>query len=160
MYDCFVVLIFINNQKRIPTMVHNDIITVLSVFSTLFSTNVWNHAQILLTGAILCNNQRTIAAVLRVMGLSHDKHFNNYYRVLNRVCWSGLQAGKILLGLLIKLLPESLPIIIGIDDTIERRKGKKLNDCRLEIGRFQKVKTESHSERLKPAESWSLAQAN
>ena len=111
-------------------MFHDDIITVLSVFSTLFSTNVWNHAQILLTGAILCNNQRTIAAVLRVMGLSHDKHFNNYYRVLNRVCWSGLQAGKILLGLLIKLLPESLPeslpIIIGIDDTIERRKGKKI----------------------------------
>jgi len=44
-------------------------------------------------------------------------------------------------------------------DRIEMEKDT-LNDCRLEIGRFQKVKTESHSERLKPAESWSLAQAN
>jgi len=107
-------------------MFHDDIITVLSAFSPLFSINVWNYAQTLLTGAILCNNQRTIAAILRVMGLSKDKHFINYYRVLNRACWSSLQASKILLGLLIKLIPESCPIIIGIDDTIERRKGKKI----------------------------------
>jgi hypothetical protein len=52
------------------------------------------------------------------MGLSKDKHFINYYRVLNHACWSGLQASKILLGLLIKFIPESLPIIIGIDDTM------------------------------------------
>jgi len=60
------------------------------------------------------------------MGLSDERHFINYYRVLNRACWSGLQASKILLGLLIRLIPESFPIIIGIDDTIERRKGKKI----------------------------------
>jgi len=60
------------------------------------------------------------------MGLSDERHFINYYRVLNRACWSGLQASKILLGLLIRLIPESFPIIIGIDDTIERRKGNKI----------------------------------
>ena len=107
-------------------MFNDDIITVLSNFSPLFSIKVWNYALTLLTGAILCNNQRTVAAILRVMGLSKDKHFINYYRVLNRVCWSGLQASKILFGLLIMFIPVSFPIIIGIDDTIERRKGKKI----------------------------------
>jgi hypothetical protein len=107
-------------------MFNDDIITVLSTFSPLFSIKVWNYAQTLLTGAILCNNQRTVAAILRVMGLGKDKHFINYYRVLNRVCWSGLQASKILLGLLIMFIPLSIPIIIGIDDTIERRNGKKI----------------------------------
>jgi hypothetical protein len=107
-------------------MFHDHIITVLSVFSPLFSINVWNYALTLLTGAILCDNQRTVAAILRVMGLSDEKHFINYYRVLNRAGWSGLQASKILLGLLIGLIPESCPVIIGIDDTIERRKGKKI----------------------------------
>ena len=63
------------------------------------------------------------------MGLSKDKHFINYYRVLNRACWSGLQASKILLGLLIIFIPVSFPIIIGIDDTIERRKGKKIKEA-------------------------------
>ena len=95
-------------------MFHDDIITVLSAFSPLFSVKVWNYAKTLLTGAILCNNQRTIAAILRVMGLSKDKHFINYYRVLNRACWSSLQASKILLGLLIRFIPESFPIIIGV----------------------------------------------
>jgi len=107
-------------------MFNDDIITVLSAFSPLFSINVWNYALTLLIGAILCSNQRTVSAILRVMGLSNDKHFINYHRVLNRACWSGLQASKILLGLLIRFIPESLPIIIGIDDTIERRKGKKI----------------------------------
>jgi hypothetical protein len=107
-------------------MFHDHIITVLSVFSPLFSTNVWNYALTLLTGAILCDNQRTVAAILRVMGLSDEKHFINYYRVLNRACWSGLQASKIILGLIIMLIPMPFPIIIGIDDTIERRKGKKI----------------------------------
>ncbi len=66
LYDCFVVIAFINNQKRIPTMFHDDIITVLSVFSPLFSTNVWNYAQTLLIGAIVCDNQRTITAIPRI----------------------------------------------------------------------------------------------
>jgi hypothetical protein len=100
-------------------MFNDDIITVLSAFSPLFSSKVWNYAQTLLTGAMVCNNQRTVAAILRVMGLDNENHFNNYYRVLNRACWSGLQASKILLGLLIRFIPESLPIIIGIDDTLE-----------------------------------------
>ena len=107
-------------------MFNDDIITVLSTFSPLFSINVWNYAQTLLIGAMLCNNQRTVATILRVMGLANKPHFNNYYRVLNRACWSGLQSSKILLGLLISLLPQSFPIIIGIDDTIERRKGKNI----------------------------------
>jgi len=107
-------------------MFNDDIITVLSTFSPLFSIKVWNYAQTLLTGAILCSNQRTVAAILRVMGLGKDKHFISYYRVLNRACWSGLQASKIMFGLLIMLVPASFPVIIGIDDTIERRKGKKI----------------------------------
>ena len=35
-------------------------------------------------------------------------------------------APKILLGLLVQLLPASFPILIVVDDTIERRKGKKI----------------------------------
>src|SRR5690606_27859618 len=33
---------------------------------------------------------------------------------------------KILFGLLVKLLPQSFPILIAVDDTIERRYGKKI----------------------------------
>ncbi len=76
---------------------------------------------ILLIGAILCRKERTVAVILRVMGLGNDPHFTNYHQVLSKARWSGLQAAKILLGLLVALVPMNCPIIIGVDDTIERR---------------------------------------
>jgi len=48
-------------QSKITTMFHDNIITVLSIFSPLFYANVWTYAQTLLIGAILCKNQRTVA---------------------------------------------------------------------------------------------------
>jgi hypothetical protein len=105
-----------------------SIINVLECFAPVFSARVWRHAKILLIGAILCRKERTVAAILRVMGLGNDPHFVNYHRVLSKACWSGLQAAKILLGLLVALVPVNLPIIIGVDDTIERRRGKKIKD--------------------------------
>ena len=68
----------------------------------------------------------TVTSALWVMGLEHEPHFINYHRVLRRARWSSLQASKILLGLLVCLLSPSLPILIGIDETIERRKGDKI----------------------------------
>ena len=75
-----------NNLERIPTM--EDIINVLEQFAPVFSARV-----ILSIGAILCRKERTVAAILRVMG----SHFVNYHRVLSKARWSGLPAAKILL---------------------------------------------------------------
>ncbi|MFO1432718.1 MAG: hypothetical protein U1F76_21780 [Candidatus Competibacteraceae bacterium] len=78
------------------------IIAVLTPFAGLFSTPVWAHAQGLVIGAILCQGPRTVAAALRVMGLGQEPRFERYHRVLSRACWSGLQAAKMLLGLVIQ----------------------------------------------------------
>ena len=104
----------------------NEITIILYGFAPLFSNRVWRHAQILLVGAILCTNKRTVTAILKVMGLSSEKKFTNFHRVLNRGKWSSLQGSKILLGLIVVLLPPHWPLIIAIDETIERRKGKKI----------------------------------
>lgn len=103
-----------------------DIIHVLEYFSPVFSNRIWTNVLILLIGAVLCRKERTVAAILRVMGLGNEPHFVNYHRVLNKASWSGLKAAMILLGLLVALVPMPCPIIIGIDDTIERRKGEKI----------------------------------
>jgi hypothetical protein len=81
----------------------------------------------LLTGAILCPAERTVSAVLRMMGLSGEKHFQNYHRVLNRAVWSSREASHILLGVLINAFARSGPVILGLDDTIERRRGAKIH---------------------------------
>ena len=64
--------------------------TLITMFGPIFSKRMWHRAQVLLVGAILAHGQRTVTAVLRVMGLSADKHFQNYHRVLNRAAWSSL----------------------------------------------------------------------
>ncbi|MCC6298015.1 MAG: transposase, partial [Anaerolineales bacterium] len=92
----------------------------------LFSKRIWEHARILFIGAILSPAERTVTAALRVMGLSGEKHFENYHRVLNRAVWSSLEASHILLGLLISAFASSGPILMGLDDTIERRRGAKI----------------------------------
>jgi hypothetical protein len=63
----------------------NEYSKVLALFARQFTPAVWQPVQILVTGAILARDQRTVAAVLRVMGLSDERHFVNYHRVLNRI---------------------------------------------------------------------------
>ncbi len=101
-------------------------IPIFATFAPVFSNPVWANAQLLLIGAILCRGRRTVAAALRVMGRAEEAHFVNYHRVLNRAVWSALQGGQILLGLLVALLPASVPVIVGIDETLERRGGKRI----------------------------------
>jgi hypothetical protein len=103
------------------------IILVLAPFAPLFSQRVWRHAQIMLLGAMLAPGARTVTAALRVMGLSGERHFTNYHRVLNRATWSARQASRILLGLLVtSLVPPGDAIVLGADDTVERRHGRQI----------------------------------
>lgn len=80
----------------------------------------------LLAGTLLAQGPRTVTAALRAMGLSDERRFERYHRVLNRARWSSRQGGRILLGLLIQMLPESWPIVIAVDETLERRKGARI----------------------------------
>src|SRR6184192_1039759 len=104
-----------------------EIIRVLRPFEAVFSERVWDWVTVLLVGAILAPGQRTVAAVLRVMGLSSERQYQNYHRVLNRARWSGQELSRRLLGLLVAaFVPGEAPIVVGLDDTIERRRGPKI----------------------------------
>ncbi|MBX6314111.1 MAG: transposase [Isosphaeraceae bacterium] len=101
-----------------------EIVANLAAFAPLFSDRTWVKAQALAVGALLAAGNRTVCAVLRVLGLSQERHFTNYHRVLNRDAWSCLAAGQVLLGLIVTVLPRDCPIVLAADDTIERRKGR------------------------------------
>src|SRR5439155_17314009 len=103
------------------------IITVLRHFELLFSERVWEWAKVLLIGAILAPGKRTVTAALRVMGLHNERQFQNYHRVLNRDKWSSHMLSRILLCLLLRtFVPADAPIVLGLDDHIERRRGEKI----------------------------------
>ena len=109
-------------MRTLPT----TMIQVLAPFAPLFSKSVWHHAQTLLAGAILAPGRRTVASALRAMGLDREKRFHRYHRVLSRADWSSREAGRVLLGLLVETFVPEGPLVIGVDETLERRKGKKI----------------------------------
>src|SRR3712207_2993570 len=101
-------------------------IAELAPFAPLFSRRVWRHARVLLAGTILAPARRTVTAALRVLGLAQAKRFHRYHRVLSRAEWSGLAVGRVLLGLLVAAFAPAGPLVFGIDETLERRRGKRI----------------------------------
>jgi hypothetical protein len=87
----------------------------------VFSERVWSHAVGLVVGAILSPEKRTVIAALQVMGLTDEKQFGKYHRVLSRAVWSSLELSRIVLGLVVTLLLSAdSPLPIVLDETLER----------------------------------------
>ena len=99
---------------------------VILCFAPFFRERSWRHAEVLLIGAILAPGQRTVTSILRITGLCRERRFTNYHRVLNRAAWDARAAARLLLGLLIAAFAPTGPVVLGIDDTIERRRGKRI----------------------------------
>jgi DDE superfamily endonuclease len=103
-----------------------EMIRILTLFAPLFSKSVFQHIQVLLAGAILAPGKRTIASALRAMGLEEGRRFCRYHRVLSRATWSSREASRLLLGLLVEAFAPEGPLVLGVDETLERRRGKKI----------------------------------
>src|ERR687884_101232 len=95
-------------------------------FAPLFSGRVWRHALVLLAGTLLAPGRRTVSAALRVLGLGQAPRFERYHRVLSRARWSSLAVSRVLLRLLVAAFAPTGPLLLGIDETIERRRGKRI----------------------------------
>ena len=103
------------------------IIKLVEPFETLFDYRTWKKAQLLLVGAILAPGKRTVSSVLRIMGLTKEANFAQYHHVLNRASWSPLQVSGVLLRLLMRHLDGGDgPLVFGIDETLERRRGRRI----------------------------------
>ena len=105
----------------------SSIMALVEPFRPLFHESTWVKVQILLVGSILACGKRTVTAALRAVGLADEPGFSKYHQVLNRAAWSSRRASQLLLNLLLEVLAQgSGPLVFGIDETIERRWGAKI----------------------------------
>ncbi len=102
------------------------ILSILEPFCTLFSVgSTCSKAFVLILGTILCRGGRTVCSALRAVGLQGERVFSKYHHVLNRAQWSSLKASRILLEQIIG--NHDVPLILGIDGHLERRRGKRIS---------------------------------
>ena len=118
---------------------------VLVPFSCLFTRPTWHKAQVLVAGALLTARKRTVTAALRVMGLAQRNDFAKFHQVLKRASWSTFAASRILLGLLLNAFDAGGALVFGIDESLERRWGKKIEAK----GIYRDAERSSHSHFVK-----------
>lgn len=108
-----------------PTL-PSEFLAVILPYAGLFCKRVFAHVQLLAVGAILTPGKRTISSVLRIVGLSQEKAFHKYHRVLSQAHWSARRASRLLLNQLMEIFLGDGPLVVGIDETLERRWGAQI----------------------------------
>jgi hypothetical protein len=81
----------------------------------------------LLTGTLLAQGRRTVAAALRASGNEQAPNWSSFHQVLNRARWSPLAVSRQLLVLIVEtFVPAGASVDLVIDETLERRWGGKI----------------------------------
>src|SRR5215212_7387391 len=101
-------------------------LALLAPFAPLYRRCVWPYALVLVVGTLLAPGKRTVTTALWVMCLEQVRRFERYHRVLNRAQWSSLAVSRVLLARLVGRFAPTGPLLLGIDETIERRRGKRI----------------------------------
>ncbi len=104
----------------------------LAPFLAAFSRRSRSTTAALAMGALLAVGPRTVTNCLRALGLAEHPSFTAFHRVLNRNTWSGLALARTLLRMVVATFVPSGSIIIGVDHTLERRRGPRIGPA----GRF------------------------
>jgi hypothetical protein len=106
----------------------DPIIEVLMVFRPLFTAPTWRKLMTLLTGTLLAQGRRTVAAALRASGNAQATNWSSFHQVLNRAQWSPLAVSRQLLLLIVEtFVPAGASVDLVIDETLERRWGSKIS---------------------------------
>lgn len=99
----------------------------ISVFAPLFSKKVFEHVKVLIAGGLLVVGRRTVCSALQAVGLSDERRFHKYHRVLSRARWCARHCARLLLLMLVARFSDGEEaLVFGIDETIERRRGPKI----------------------------------
>jgi hypothetical protein len=109
-------------MRTLPT----EMTGLLAPYVPLFSKRAFQHVQVLLRGAILVPGKRPVCSALKGMGLDQQKRFHRCHRVLSRAVWSSGEASRVLSELLVEAFVPEGSLIVGVDETLERRQGKKI----------------------------------
>ena len=98
----------------------------LQAWRPCFTAPSWEHVLVLVMGALLAPGKRTVTSCLRMTGRAEAANFATFHQILNRARWSSRAVARRLLCVVVERLVPAGPVVIGLDDTIERRWGSRI----------------------------------
>jgi len=104
-----------------------SLITLLAVFSSLFTAPSFHTFTGLACGFLAQSGKRTVCGILTGAGLSRAWPHDRAHYFFSRARWNpddlGICVARLVIGLLV---PDGEPVEVLIDDTLFRRRGKKV----------------------------------
>lgn len=101
-------------------------IGALVEFRFTFTEPTWKKMVVLFAGAVLARGCRSVASMLRAAGHGDNPHFRDDHDVFRRAVWSARDLSRRLLHLLISRFAADGELVLVIDETLERRWGRRI----------------------------------
>ena len=95
-------------------------------FSSCFTKPTFQTFCIIAAGWLLGQGRRTVTHVLLAGDGLSRKTFSCYHRFFSQARWSVDEIGHIVLQLVLKFIPSDAPIVVAVDDTLNRKTGKRI----------------------------------
>lgn len=92
--------------------------------SVAFTEPTFRRVVVLMVGAILARDHRTVTAMLRAVEPWAPGHFSSYHRIFSRAPCSLWHLGKALATAAMAFIPPGEPILVPADDTTAQHRGK------------------------------------
>ena len=112
---------------RVPTL-PGAFTRVLVTFRPCFTAPTFETITMMVAGLVAQPVQRTVCGMLTGAGLARIWHHSRAHRFFSHARWNPQQIGLVLAGLIVtRLLGAGAPVTVAIDDTLFRRRGKKVH---------------------------------
>jgi len=101
----------------------SSFVELLSSFAPMMTAPTYANCILVASGWIFASGRRTVTEVIQRAGAVGQKHYTVFHRFFSRARWSMDEVSRLLLGILLKLVPEGDVVYLAIDDTLCRKRG-------------------------------------
>jgi hypothetical protein len=107
-----------------PPFLPESFLTLLTAFQDCFHAPSYRNFRLIVAGWVHCLGRRTVTAVALASGAGGSQHISVFHRFFARAEWSLDALGKVIFTLALRWVPAEQPLLVLVDDTLARKRGK------------------------------------
>jgi SRSO17 transposase len=112
-----------------PPKIASSFADMLAAFSPCFTAPSFRTFLHLAAGWVMCINRRTVTGVILAADAVGLKHHTSFHRFFRAARWSVDDVGRVVLGLVLKLVSNSAEVVVALDDTLSRHTCKHISSA-------------------------------